>query len=601
MISVKCALIFRIIFFTFFLFNVGSSSEPDYPDTIRTQLRYAHSFDPLNPSFVKIEKQIQDELIETTVINSRNRAATDTIKVAELNDPNLTLNLTQTLAPGLALNADSSVCYDDLGCITRFSFADPILWPINLLPEDREKIDTHFTLSTRDQSTPWPGVLISGKDPNGITSASFKATRPTKFYVHGWLSTGYEDRYKTFVERLLANGDFNVIVVHWGGGAETSYNQAFVNIRLVGLEIAFLVKTLVGKLGVTPSDVHLIGHSLGAHTSGYAGEKIANLGRITGLDPAGWYFRRMPTFARLDPSDAQFVDAVHTDGEGILAVGLLEPLGHLDFYPNGGGRQPGCILSELRSAKNLSSNNLIDDVTNATSCSHMRVLDLYSESFLPDACQSIAYKCSDYESFQKAECTSCGSDNSQCTPFGLQANNYPIGNQDNVKLYFNTGESSPYCLKVSLAKPRRAKPTVTGIIRLSISGQQGTLSKVKLPAIGLEHGKDHRFLLTVPNNLGSVQRVNLGWKYLKKNSLDVTCILRLCTQRLYVNSVTISLMNSYPEETIKANTLKICPQSSPGVIGPFFSLAFDSSCPTTLPTSFNLLSYLRPWTNWLGI
>lgn len=109
----------------------------------------------MNPSFVKIEKQIQDELIETTVINSRNRAATDTIKVAELNDPNLTLNLTQTLAPGLALNADSSVCYDDLGCITRFSFADPILWPINLLPEDRDKIDTHFTLSTRDQSTPW--------------------------------------------------------------------------------------------------------------------------------------------------------------------------------------------------------------------------------------------------------------------------------------------------------------------------------------------------------------------------------------------------------------------------------------------------------------
>jgi pancreatic triacylglycerol lipase len=47
------------------------------------------------------------------------------------------------------------------------------------------------------------------------------------------------------VERLLANGDFNVIVVHWGGGAETSYNKAFVNIRLVGLEIAFLVKTLV--------------------------------------------------------------------------------------------------------------------------------------------------------------------------------------------------------------------------------------------------------------------------------------------------------------------------------------------------------------------
>jgi pancreatic triacylglycerol lipase len=36
------------------------------------------------------------------------------------------------------------------------------------------------------------------------------------------------------------------------------------------------------KLGVKASDVHLIGHSLGAHAAGYAGEKIPNLGQITG-------------------------------------------------------------------------------------------------------------------------------------------------------------------------------------------------------------------------------------------------------------------------------------------------------------------------------
>lgn len=30
------------------------------------------------------------------------------------------------------------------------------------------------------------------------------------------------------------------------------------------------------------SDVHLIGHSLGSHIAGYAGEKILNLGRISG-------------------------------------------------------------------------------------------------------------------------------------------------------------------------------------------------------------------------------------------------------------------------------------------------------------------------------
>jgi hypothetical protein len=41
----------------------------------------------------------------------------------------------------------------------------------------------------------------------------------------------------------------------------------------------FLRKT---KLGAKASDVHLIGHSLGAHAAGYAGEKILNLGQITG-------------------------------------------------------------------------------------------------------------------------------------------------------------------------------------------------------------------------------------------------------------------------------------------------------------------------------
>jgi pancreatic triacylglycerol lipase len=67
--------------------------------------------------------------------------------------------------------------------------------------------------------------------------------------------------------------------------------------------------------------VHLLGHSLGAHTVGYAGERITGLGRITGLDPAEPYFQYMPPHVRLDPTDAKFVDAIHTDTRTILLLG----------------------------------------------------------------------------------------------------------------------------------------------------------------------------------------------------------------------------------------------------------------------------------------
>lgn len=62
--------------------------------------------------------------------------------------------------------------------------------------------------------------------------------------------------------------------------------------------------------------------------------------RISGLDPAMPWFLTVTTDDRLDPSDAEFVDVIHTCG-GVL--GLILTLGTVDFYPNGGTIfQPGC-------------------------------------------------------------------------------------------------------------------------------------------------------------------------------------------------------------------------------------------------------------------
>ena len=47
------------------------------------------------------------------------------------------------------------------------------------------------------------------------------------------------------------------------------------------------------------------------------------LSRITGLDPAGFLFHNVPHSERLDPSDAHFVDVIHSAG---LWIGMDEPV-----------------------------------------------------------------------------------------------------------------------------------------------------------------------------------------------------------------------------------------------------------------------------------
>lgn len=105
--------------------------------------------------------------------------------------------------------------------------------------------------------------------------------------------------------------------------------------------------------------------------AGFAGKTLKEWGlllpRITGLDPAGPLF--MNEQGHISAGDAKFVgeifnfesqkivknwrslDIIHTDS-GFF--GIPWPVGHADFYPNGGfALQPGCINEEL------SKNNIL--------------------------------------------------------------------------------------------------------------------------------------------------------------------------------------------------------------------------------------------------
>ena len=71
----------------------------------------------------------------------------------------------------------------------------------------------------------------------------------------------------------------------------------------------------------------------------------------TGLDPAGPNFKDKPKEGRLDASDAPFVDNIHSNGQDSFTVdfGIGSQIGDVDFVPNGGGIQPGCMNRRKRS------------------------------------------------------------------------------------------------------------------------------------------------------------------------------------------------------------------------------------------------------------
>lgn len=77
--------------------------------------------------------------------------------------------------------------------------------------------------------------------------------------------------------------------------------------------------------------------------------------RSSGLDPAGPSYKGHNIAGRLDPTDAQFVDVTHTNGEPIASGGaaMYDASGNVDFYVNGGKQQPGCpnILTAILHGK----------------------------------------------------------------------------------------------------------------------------------------------------------------------------------------------------------------------------------------------------------
>uniref|UniRef100_A0A8C6NAR3 Triacylglycerol lipase n=1 Tax=Melopsittacus undulatus TaxID=13146 RepID=A0A8C6NAR3_MELUD len=376
------------------------------------------------------------------------------------------------------LSAAEEVCYDRLGC-----FSDSVPWsgtverPIQRLPWSPDKIDTRFLLFTRENPDSYQRISAD----SSIGFSNFKTSRLTRFIVHGFIDKGEENWLLDMCKRLLTVEDVNCISVDWKKGSRCMYTQASNNVRVVGAEIAYFVNTLKDTYGYSPANVHIIGHSLGAHVAGEAGKRRPGIGRITGLDPAQPYFQGTPIEVRLDKTDAEFVDVIHTDTAPTvpyLGFGMSPAIGHLDFYPNGGVEMPGYLAWK----------HLFAGTRDFMACNHLRSYKYYSDSIIyPDG--FLGYSCDSYNAFQTGSCFPCPAEG--CPNMGHYADRFKGKiNRDTVKLYLNTAEAKDFprefpllpllptaCEQTFLLGTLKPDNTYTGYIDAEV--KLGTVTKVK--------------------------------------------------------------------------------------------------------------------------
>ncbi|KRT86844.1 hypothetical protein AMK59_398, partial [Oryctes borbonicus] len=194
------------------------------------------------------------------------------------------------------------------------------------------------------------------------------------------------------------------------------------------------------------------------------------LGRITGLDPAEPHFAKNQPPVRLDRSAAVYVDVIHTDASGFTSAGfgIIERIGHVDFYPNGGSRQPGCTQSVFEYISLEKS--VFNGVKKFLGCNHLRSYELFTETINNRGHHPIGITCPSYKEFQRGNCFNCHKKGTYCLPFGFDSykmyrsliNKRMLHPNKSLVLYMLTTDASPfskghYKITVAVANTEESK------------------------------------------------------------------------------------------------------------------------------------------------
>ncbi|GFS54621.1 inactive pancreatic lipase-related protein 1 [Nephila pilipes] len=268
--------------------------------------------------------------------------------------------------------------------------------------------------------------------------APFNPNYETKVMIHG-----YETRLKPgnifekIKDEMLATGRYNVIIVNWILYAIPPYPLGIANTLLVGNKVSEMIQFIMNRTGIPASRFHLIGHSLGAHLVGIVGKRIPNIGRITGLDPAGPLYEIPQRFNRLYYTDAEYVDVIHTSnhltGKGL---GLYQSIGWRDFYPNGGNYQPHCQRGG-NFIRPDGTNLKLETFLDLALCNHEISLQYFLYSI--QNCTFLSTECESYSDLEK--CTAESKSTDRMGYYSMKSPNLPPKSD----FYLNTTATAPYC------------------------------------------------------------------------------------------------------------------------------------------------------------
>ncbi|CAG0918645.1 unnamed protein product [Notodromas monacha] len=404
----------------------------------------------------------------------------------------------------------ATVCYDMYGCYeTGYPWFDPPRRWIELAPRTPSTVGPNFLLYTRrndfEAQTIWSDYKV-------VSQSNFQGLLPTKVIVHGQNDAPDAPWLLAMKDAFLDRADVNVIIVDWH--PLFIRHQARADARLAGVMTASFLQFLKDNFLLNMDDLHIIGHSLGSHFSSYicyalkGGGPEPVVGRLTALDPSHPAFTDTDPVVRVDPTDAKFVDVIHSDVyDGLEGLGTNQNMGHVDFFPNGGGTpQPGCDM-DIFQAWREGNGNLREVLRKYVYCSHFRAVDFFLESIQHDSvigsgCDFRAVACQDWRSFAGGQCSATcpqdGTASQACMRMGYNSvydYNPDLHGTGGLRFYLRSDKEYPFCRYQYYVSVRFGSLLKRPANREGPRTQQGSSSAVE--HTHQESSRDGRFFLAM--------------------------------------------------------------------------------------------------------